>query len=419
MNQMKKSRTAVLNIGLLATPEGRQAKAGAEQGLIRILKDAYVLAEDGVVVAVGTGQPDAQWMKGADAVDAAGRLVTPGLVDAHTHLVFGGWRAHELQQKLSGVPYLEILAKGGGILSTVRETRAAGEDALAEKAGLALDGMLGQGTTTAEAKSGYGLSLGDELKQLSVVKRLNRSHAVDLVPTLMAAHAVPEEYRADRRAYVDLVIKQIIPAAAGEGLAEFCDVFCETGVFSPEEAREILLAGQRAGLQSKIHADEIDAIGGSELAGELGAVSAEHLIAMRDSGISALKAGGVIACLLPATSFYLGKPYARARGLIAAGVPVAVASDFNPGSCPSHSLQLCMNLASWQYRMQPEEILTAVTLNAAAAIGRAETVGSTEPGKLADLVVWEADSLDYLMYRFGSNLARAVLKRGKVVAGRL
>jgi len=279
--------------------------------------------------------------------------------------------------------------------------------------------MLAQGTTAAEANSGYGLNLADELKQLRAVKRLNLSHAVDLVPTLMAAHAVPEEYKSDRRAYIDLVIRDIIPAVAGEGLAAFCDVFCESGVFTVDESREILLAGQRAGLKSKIHADEIEAVGGSELAGELGAVSAEHLIAMRDSGIRALKKGGVIACLLPATSFYLGKPYARARDLIAAGVPVAVASDFNPGSCPSHSLQLCMNLASWQYRMQPEEILTAVTLNAAAAIGRAETVGSTEPGKLADLVVWEADSLDYLMYRFGSNLARAVQKRGKVVAGRL
>ncbi len=417
MNHPQSDKTAVLNIGLLATPEGRRAKAGKEQGQIRLLKDAYVLVEGGVIAAVGTGRPEEAWMRDAGIIDAGGRLVTPGLVDAHTHLVFGGWRAHELQLKLSGVPYLDILARGGGILSTVRQTRAAGEEALAEKAARALDGMLAQGTTTAEAKSGYGLNLADELKQLRAVKRLNLSHAVDLVPTLMAAHAVPEEYKSDRRAYIDLVIRDIIPAVAAEGLAAFCDVFCESGVFTVDESREILLAGQRARLKSKIHADEIEAIGGSELAGELGAVSAEHLIAMRDSGIRALKKGGVIACLLPSTSFYLGKPYARARDLIAAGVPVAVASDFNPGSCPSHSLQLCMNLASWQYRMQPEEILTAVTLNAAAAIGRADAVGSAEPGKLADLALWEADALDFLMYRFGSNLARAILKKGKVAAG--
>ena len=407
--------TAIVNIGLLATPEGDRARSGKAQGELKKIKNAYLLSESGIITRIGTGMPSHTMLSKYLVIDAMGSLVTPGLVDAHTHLVFAGWRANELRLKTAGKSYLDILASGGGILSTVKDTRAAEESDLFDKAKEALDNMLALGTTACEAKSGYGLNLKDELKQLRVMKRLNEEHPADIVPTLMAAHAIPPEFAGNRRGYIDLIVNEIIPSAAQEGLAEFCDVFCEEGVFTVDESEEILLAGQRAGLMSKIHADEIRAIGGSELAGKIGAVSAEHLIAMKDSGIEALKSGGTIACLLPGTSLCLGKPYARARDLIASGVPVAVASDFNPGSCPGYSLQLCMNLASWQYRMTPEEVLCAVTLNAAAAVNRAKSIGSLEIGKQADAVIWDAEDLDFLCYRFGSNLARIIIKKGSLI----
>ena len=401
----------IKNIGLLATPAGRTARRGADQGDVRFLRNAWVRIEDGVIAAVGTGTPERP--AGAEELDAEGRLVTPGLVDAHTHLIFGGWRQNELAMKLRGVPYLDILAQGGGILSTVRATRSAGQGALEDKARLALDEMLSFGTTTCEAKSGYGLDLDTELKQLRAIRALNESHPVDLVPTFLGAHALPEDYKADRAAYIRLLCEEMIPAAA-EGLAEFCDVFCETGVFTAEESRTILEAGRRCGLAAKIHADEIDAIGGSRLAGELGAVSAEHLIVCPPEGIEAMARGGTVACLLPCTSFYLGAAFAPARDMIAAGVPVALATDFNPGSCPCLNMQLTMSLGCLKYRMTPEEVLTAATLNGAAAIGRADRTGSVEPGKAGDLVVWNAPDLEYVCYRLGSNLAGAVVKGGKI-----
>ena len=402
----------VVNIGTLATAEGRSARGGAAQGEVRALRNAWVRIEDGVITAVGTGEPPQA--PGAARLDAGGRLVTPGLVDAHTHLIFGGWRQHELGLKLRGTPYLEILAQGGGILSTVRATRSASQAELEAKGRRALDEMLRLGTTTCEAKSGYGLDTETELKQLRAIRALNGSHPVDLVPTFLGAHAVPEEYREDRAGYVRLVCEEMIPAAAGEGLAKFCDVFCETGVFSAGETRTILEAGLRHGLRPKIHADEIDAIGGSQLAREVGAVSCEHLIVCPPEGIAAMVAAGTVACLLPATSFYLGAAYAPARAMVDAGVPVALATDFNPGSCPCLNMQLVMGLGCLKYRLTPEEVLTAVTLNGAAAAGLADTVGSLEPGKLGDLVIWEAEDLDYLCYRLGSNLARTVVKRGEV-----
>lgn len=402
----------IKNIGLLATPAGRTARRGADQGDVRFLRNAWVRIEDGVIAAVGTGTPERP--AGAEELDAEGRLVTPGLVDAHTHLIFGGWRQNELAMKLRGVPYLDILAQGGGILSTVRATRSAGQGALEDKARLALDEMLSFGTTTCEAKSGYGLDLDTELKQLRAIRALNESHPVDLVPTFLGAHALPEDYKADRAAYIRLLCEEMIPAAAAEGLAEFCDVFCETGVFTAEESRTILEAGRRCGLAAKIHADEIDAIGGSRLAGELGAVSAEHLIVCPPEGIAAMARGGTVACLLPCTSFYLGAAFAPARDMIAAGVPVALATDFNPGSCPCLNMQLTMSLGCLKYRMTPEEVLTAATLNGAAAIGRADRTGSVEPGKAGDLVVWNAPDLEYVCYRLGSNLAGAVVKGGKI-----
>jgi len=400
----------IKNIGQLATPLGSVARRGKAQGEICLLKDAWLLMEDGVISKVGEGATPS--VPDAKIIDAEGRLVTPGLVDAHTHLIFGGWRAHELMLKLQGVPYLEILAAGGGILSTVRATRAATQEELQEKAASALQEMLQYGTTTCECKSGYGLDVDTELKQLRVAKALNEAQPVELVSTFLGAHAVPAEFSGDRAGYIRLLTEDVIPRVAEEGLAEFCDVFCETGVFDAAESEKILKVGQAHGLAAKIHADEINPIGGSQLAGELHAVSAEHLIAAPDGGIEKMAKGGTVAVLLPATSFYLDKSFARARDMINAGVPVAVATDFNPGSCPSLNMQLVMSLACYKYRMKPEEVLTAVTLNAAAAIHRAHHIGTLEAGKQADILIWDAPSLEHIFYRFGSDQVKTVIKKG-------
>ncbi len=409
------TKLLINNIGLLATPLGRAAKAGWEQGEILKLRNAWILTEDSLIKEIGTGEPGAALARDAYVIDAGGRLVTPGLVDAHTHLVFGGFRQHELADKLRGKTYLEILAEGGGILSTVRATREATESELTAKTLAALQEMLSFGVTLCEAKSGYGLSLADEMKQLRIVSRLKGAlQPVELVSTFLGAHAVPPEFKSSKAEYVRYLCERVIPEVARQYLAEYCDVFCETGVFTVEESRKILEAGLKYGLKPKIHADEIDALGGAQLAGEIGAVSAEHLIAVTEKGIESMKKGGTIACLLPATSFYLGADYAPARKFIEAGVPVALATDYNPGSCPSLNLQFVMNLGCLKDRMTPEEVLTAVTLNGAAAIGRAETHGSLEAGKRADLLIWNAADLDFICYRFGSNLVGTVIKGGRV-----
>lgn len=408
------SSLLITNIGMLASPAGTAARRGAEQGSVRLLENAWIYIENGEIISFGTDNPP---ITTGEKLDAGGRLVTPGLVDAHTHLIFGGWRQNELAMKIRNVPYLDILAAGGGILSTVKATHAATEEALTEKASAALDEMLRFGTTTCEAKSGYGLCTDEELKQLRVIRRLNKEHAMDVAATFMGAHALPPEFKDHREAYLKLLCDQMIPAVAEQKLAKFCDVFCETGVFTAEESRRILQAGLDNGLTPKIHADEIDPIGGSVLAGEIGAISAEHLIVCPDAGIASMAKGGTIACLLPATSFYLNSTYAPARKMIESGVPVALASDYNPGSCPCLNLQLVMNLGCLKYRMTPEEVLTGVTLNAAAAIGMADRVGSIDRAKKADLVIWDAPDLNYLCYRLGSNLAHTVIKKGVIYHG--
>lgn len=400
-------KTLIRNIGLLATPEGFCAKRGPAQGQLRLLNNAWVLAEDGIITALGQGVPPC----GAEQViDAEGRLATPGLADAHTHLIFGGWRQDELADKLHGVPYLDILARGGGILSTVRATRAATEAELLEKGRRALLEMQRFGVTACEAKSGYGLETETELRQLRVIRQLRQQCSMDLAATFLGAHALPPEYQADREGYLRLLCEEMIPRAAAEGLARFCDVFCEEGVFTVEEARRILLAGKAHGLLPKLHADEIHPIGGSQLAGELGAVSAEHLIVCPEEGMERMARGGVIACLLPCTSLYLGASFAPARRLVEKGVAIAIATDFNPGSCPCLNLQLAMSLGCLHYRLTPEEVLTAVTLNGAAAMGLAGRLGSVEPGKQCDLALWDAPDLNYLCYRMGSNLCASVIK---------
>ncbi|MBR0376050.1 MAG: imidazolonepropionase, partial [Firmicutes bacterium] len=283
------TKKLIKNIGVLATPSGSKAKAGSDQGKINQLEHAWLLWEDDKIIDLGQGAPPSADQE----IDANGHLVTPGLIDPHTHLVFGGWREHELAMKLKGVPYLDILAAGGGILSTVRSTRAASKEQLISKTLPILERMLALGVTTCEAKSGYGLALEHEIKMLEAVKELGSLQPIELVSTFMAAHALPEEYKADREAYLDLVINTMIPQVAEKGLAEYCDVFCETGVFTADESRRVLLAGQQAGLASKCHSDEIDPIGGTEMAGSIGAVSCEHLIACTPSGIQAMAQGGV------------------------------------------------------------------------------------------------------------------------------
>ena len=401
----------ITNIGTLATPQGTKAQRGTAQGQVQSLTDAAVGIQGGKIAYIG---PKDRAPASRETLDAGGRLVTPGLVDSHTHLVFGGWRHHELDLKLKGHSYLDILKSGGGILSTVRSTRAASEEELREKTLGFTKEMLAMGVTTCEVKSGYGLTTEAELKQLRVIQAVNEKTPVDLVPTFLGAHALPMEFRENREAFIRMVCEDMLPRVKEEHLAEFCDIFCETGVFTPEETRTVLTAAKSLGFALKAHVDEVDCLGGAQVAAELGAISAEHLIASDEAAIRAMAKARVIGVLLPATSFYLDKPYAPAKAMLEAGMAIAVASDFNPGSSPSLNLQLAMNLACLKYRLTPEETLTAATLNAAAAINRADTIGSLEVGKGADLILWETDALSYLFYRFGSNLVHKVIKNGIV-----
>jgi len=403
------------NIGLLATPVGNSARKGTEQReIMMVQRDAMIAIAKGEIIYIW---PDEAMLSPpfSRVLDCGGRLVTPGLVDSHTHLVFGGWRQKELGLKLDGVPYLDILKSGGGILNTVEHTRATTEEELFDKSKAFLSEMLKLGVTTCEAKSGYGLDMENELKQLRVIRELNKQQPIDIVPTFMGAHAFPKEFANNRQGYVDYIIEEMLPIVADENLAEFCDIFCETAVFTPEESRRILLEAKKFDLLPKIHADEIDPIGGAELAAEVGAISAEHLIQASDAGIRAMAKEDVIATLLPATSFYIDKPYARARDMVNAGVAVAVATDFNPGSNPSLNMQFAMSLACLKYKLTPAEALTAATLNGAAAINRADKCGSIEIGKQADLIIWDAKDLDYIFYRYGSNLVHSVIKKGMVL----
>ena len=402
----------IKNIGELATAQGNTPKKGTAQGEVQISHQVSIGITDGKISYVG---PEEEAPTAKQTYDAEGCLVTPGLVDAHTHLVFGGWRQHELPQKLAGATYLEILKGGGGILSTVRNTRAATEEELVEKTKNLLDQMIAHGTTTVEAKSGYGLSTAEELKQLRVVRALQETHPVDLVSTFMGAHAIPEEYKNDRASYVKLVCEEMIPTVAKEKLAEFCDIFCETAVFDIEETRKILNCAKEYGFGVKLHGDEIDPIGGGELAGDLGALSAEHLIEASDAGIEAMAKSGTIGVLLPATSMYLDKSFARARKMLDTNMAVAVATDFNPGSSPNFNMQIPMTLACLKYRLSPKEALTAVTLNGACAIRRGDLVGTIEVGKQADIVVWDAPDLNFLFYRYGNNQVKKVIKKGNLI----
>lgn len=407
-------RTLLKNIGCIQTPVGSHPHRGKEQGENVKYFNAAIAMEDGVITEITS---DGKLPEGDFDIEynAGGKLVTPGLVDGHTHLVFGGYRQHELAMKLAGADYLDILKAGGGIIDTVRKTREADKSELYIKSAGFLDEMIGMGVTTCEAKSGYGLTTECEIKMLKVIRDLNARHYMDVVATFMGPHAVPPEYEGRGDEYIDMVCSEMLPAVKEDKLAEFCDVFCEDSVFNAEQSRRYLECARDMGFGLKVHADEIEAIGGSELAGELGAVSAEHLIAITEAGMDALAEGGTIAMCLPATSFYLGKTFAPARRMIEKEIPVAIASDFNPGSCPSLNLQFAMNLGCIKYRMTPEEVLTAVTINPACGIGKGETVGTIEPGKQGDLVIWNAPDFEMVCYRFGSNMVNRVIKCGELV----
>ncbi|WP_337742719.1 imidazolonepropionase [Fusobacterium gonidiaformans] len=386
-----------------------------EENHIEILENGYLAIKGDKIIGVGTGEVPTSFIQfDTKFVRIGKKVVSPGLVDSHTHLVHGGSREHEFSMKIQGVPYLEILAAGGGILSTLKATREASLEDLIEKTKKSLRYMLELGVTTVEAKSGYGLSLEQEIKQLEATKLLNHLQPVSLVSTFMAAHATPPEFKGRTADYVEEVIK-MLPEIKKRNLAEFCDVFCEEGVFSVEESRKILSKAKELGFQLKIHADEVVSLGGVNLAGELQAVTAEHLMVITDEGIQALKKGNVIADLLPATSFNLRHDYAPARKILDAGVQVALSTDYNPGSCPSENLQFVMQIGAAHLKMTTEEVFKAVTINGAKAVCREKEIGSLEVGKQADIAVFDVPNAEYMLYHFGVNHTDSVYKAGKLV----
>ncbi len=409
----------IKNIGTLVTLKGENApRKGKLQGEIGEIENGVIAIRDDRIIHVGSGElPDVIDVTGAQIIDAGGKVVTPGLIDCHTHLVHGGSRENELAMKLDGKGYLEILASGGGIHSTARATEKASFQELYEKAYKSLDIMKSFGITTVEGKSGYGIgSFQTEIKQMEVAKKLNEDHPLRVISTFMGAHAIPMEYKDDSDKFVDIMLNEMLPKVVEMDLAKFCDVFCEEGVFSIDQSRRILLKAKELGLVPKIHADEIVSLGGAELSAEVGAISAEHLVGASEQGIKDMAKAGVVAVLLPGTSFNLGKKEpAKARLMIEEGVPVALSTDYNPGSCPTENLQFIMTLASLHLRMKPSEVITAVTMNAAAALGIEKEVGSIQVGKKADIAIFDIPNIDYMIYHFGINHNYITIKDGKII----
>ena len=402
----------------LITCGGPAPRRGPAQRDLAIVADGAIAADGDTIVYAGpdSALPPTVASRAGQTIDGSRLSAVPGFVDAHTHAMFAGDRRDELRHRLAGATYAEIAAQGGGIVATVRATRAAAEEDLVNATRPRLAEMLACGTTTVEVKSGYGLELETELRMLRALRRLSAEEPIDIVPTFMGAHEIPLEYRDRREEYERLVVDRMIPAIANAQLAEWCDVFCENGVFTPQESRRILEAGKAHGLKPRIHADELAASGGSQVAADVGARSADHLIFVDDSGIRALRDAGVVATLLPNAAFYLklGR-FAPARTLIDAGVPVAVATDVNPGGGFSPSMPFAMTLACFGMGLTFEEALVAGTINGAYSLDRHETVGSLEPGKLMDCVLVARDAIDLI--RIGAPSIAAVIKRGRIVSG--
>lgn len=405
----------IKNIGKLATCKSNGTKSGKDMNNIEIIENAYISIKDGKFISIGSKDGYYNMIgEKTEVVDANGLLVTPGLIDSHTHLVHGGSREDEFYKKLLGVSYIDILKQGGGILSTVNATKISTKDELYNKAKKSLDRMLEFGVTTVESKSGYGLELDTEIKQLEVAKELNHNHPIDLVHTYLGAHAIPLEYRENHDEFISKILEDMNKIKELD-LAEFCDVFCEDSVFSVEESEFILKKAKDCGYKLKIHADEIVSLGGAELSAKLGCISADHLMAASEDGIKMMAKENVVANILPSTSFNLNKSYANARKMIDLGVSVAISSDYNPGSCPSENLQFAMQLGCLGLKMTPNEVLNAVTINASYCIDRQYEIGSIEVGKKADFVIFDSTNIEYLMYHFGINHVDRVYKGGKLV----
>lgn len=408
----------IIKNATISTPLGHSARKGADMAALHTIENGVVIAENGIITYVG---PQAEMPRPTDlgkfqVIDAGGRALLPGFVDSHTHLIFGGFRPDEFEWRLKGDSYMSIMERGGGIQSTVNATRTESVDSLVAKAQWFLDRMTHMGVTTVEAKSGYGLDTPTELKMLDAIDRLAKSpdSKLRVIATFLGAHAVPKEYKGRTAEYVDLMIAEMLPAVKGK--AKFCDIFTEKNVFEIEDSRRFLKAAREAGFSLKLHADEIVTLGGAELAAELGAVSADHLLHVSDRGVKDMAKAGVVATLLPLTAFTLREPYAPARKFIDNGAAVALATDLNPGSCFSGSIPLTIALACIYMDMSIEETITALTLNGAAALDIADTTGSIEIGKAADMVMLNYDNYRMLPYYVGMNCVHTVISQGRIVA---
>ena len=412
----------IKNASQLVTCHGFEAKCGSEMADLHVIEDGAVVIENGLIASVDETekifkeQDEASFRnRGFGILDASHRAVLPGFVDSHTHFVFGGYRAEEFSWRLRGMSYMEIMKRGGGIVNTVNDTRAASKEALIESGMQRLNSMLSFGVTTVEGKSGYGLDHDTEIKQLDAMTALDNLHPIEVVETFLGAHAIPQEYKGKPDAFIDSLIETVMPEVADKKLAEFCDVFCEKGVFSVEQSRRLLQHAKQMGLKPKLHADEIVQFGGAELAAELEAVSADHLLQASDKGISDLVKAGVVATLLPGTAFSLKEPYARGRFMIDQGCAVALASDFNPGSCFTESIPLLFALATLYMDLRTEEVITALTINGAAALDRTDTIGSIDVGKQGDIILLEYPTYHFLPYHIGVSIVEKVVKKGHLV----
>lgn len=412
-----KKNILIKNASEVVTSSGNRAKFGKEMSDIGIIENGSVVIEDGIIKAVGpTDEILKQYdEKNYEVIDATGKAVMPGFVDSHTHFVFGGYRADEFSWRLRGDSYMDIMNRGGGIMNSVRATRAASEEELYELGKKRLDSMLSFGVTSVEGKSGYGLDKDTELKQLRVMKKLQKDHVMDISTTFLGAHAVPAEYKGRTAEFIDLLLNEVLPVVVEEDLAEFFDVFCEKNVFSVEESRQMYQKAKEYGMKLKIHADEIVQLGGAELAAEMDMVSADHLLQASDKGIKDMAEKKVINTLLPTTAFCLKEPFARARMMIDSGSAVALATDFNPGSNFTNSIPLMFALATIYMNMSIEEAVTAMTINGAAALDRADEVGSIDVGKKGDVVILKFPSYKFLPYHTGVNIVEKTIKEGVLV----